>query len=158
MDVTTMHSTPLLKAVKSDYPTIFFVQSTTFSWSAPTKTIYYNPKSPDMAAFLLHELGHAVLDHNSYNQDIDLLRLERDAWRLASTTLCDHYSFEISESTIQETLDTYRDWLHRRSLCPSCHVNGLQTLHGEYFCIACGCRWKTNEARTCALRRTKIKQ
>ncbi len=153
-----MPSTHLLKAITADYPEISFIKSAVFSWSSQENIIHFNAKSPHASAFLLHELGHAVLGHSSYKQDISLLKIERDAWHIASTALSDRYKVEVSDLIIQETLDTYRDWLHKRSLCPTCHVSGLQTFHGNYLCIACGCRWKTNEARTCALRRVKIKQ
>ena len=151
-----MLSTPLLKQIQADYPQFSFVEADTFCWSAESATIQFDTNSEDIHAFILHELGHALLGHRTYAQDIDLLRMERDAWHLAATTLSPKYSLALGEQTIQDNLDTYREWLHRRSLCPSCHTNGLQTQNGAYSCLACGCRWKSNEARNCALRRKMV--
>lgn len=127
-----------------------------FCWSAESDTIQLDPRSDDSLAFVLHELGHALLNHRSYVQDIDLIRIERDAWHIAATKLAKQYDITIAEQVIQDNLDTYREWLHTRSLCPGCQMNGLQTTHGLYTCLGCGCRWKSNEARNCALRRKTL--
>ncbi len=151
-----MPSTPLLKQIQADHPQFLFIEADTFCWSAESATIQLDARSEDVIAFVLHELGHALLHHRSYTQDIDLLRIERDAWHLAATKLSHKYGVAIEEQTIQDNLDTYREWLHDRSLCPSCRMSGLQIPNGSYSCLACGCRWKSNEARKCALRRNIV--
>jgi hypothetical protein len=156
MDATTMLLTPLLKQIERDYPQFSFIEADTFCWSAESNTIQLDSRSEDTLAFVLHELGHALLNHQSYNQDIDLLKIERDAWHVATTTLARRYDVTIDDDLVQNNLETYREWLHTRSLCPTCNVNGLQTFQGAYLCLACGCRWKTNEARSCALRRHRL--
>ena len=151
-----MHSTLLLERLKADFTQFSFVEADRFRWSAETQTIHIDPHSDTTEPFLLHELGHALLNHQSYAQDIDLLKLERDAWHLAVTKLSDIYGISIDNELIQDNLDTYREWLHERSLCPGCHATGLQTSFGAYSCLACGCRWKSNDARHCALRRRVV--
>ncbi len=156
MDATTMQSTRLLKQITIDFSQFSYVESDVFQWSAESRTIHIDSHATDALPFTLHELGHALLDHRSYVRDIDLLKMERDAWHVAATQLSQKYRIMIDETLIQDNLDTYREWLHRRSLCPSCRMTGLQASHDAYLCLACGCRWKSNEARNCALRRTII--
>lgn len=151
-----MPSIRLLSQIQADYPQFSFVEGDTFCWSAGSDTIHFDADNDDVVAFILHELGHAMLSHASYLQDIDLLRIERDAWHMAKTNLAARYDVTIDEQIIQDNLDTYREWLHARSKCPSCSMNGLQTAQGLYSCLACGCRWKSNEARNCALRRKTL--
>lgn len=151
-----MHSTPLLNRLKADFSQFSYVETDSFRWSAESRTIHIDPDSPDAVLFMLHELGHALLDHRTYGKDIELLQMERDAWHFAVTNLADKYDISTNDAIIQDNLDTYRDWLHTRSLCPSCHMSGLQSGHSTYSCLACGCRWKSNEARNCALRRKTL--
>lgn len=153
MDATTMHSTPSLDTITSHFPQFSFIKSDDFRWSAESNTIFYNPEADHAVAFLLHELGHALLNHQSYAQDIELLTIERDAWQLAVDQLSQQFNHAIDEQLVQDNLDTYREWLHSRSVCPSCSMTGLQSMRGAYSCLACGTRWKSNEARHCALRR-----
>lgn len=148
----------LLANIQSDHPEFTFRESDCFRWSPDTKTLHFDSQSPDLLPYVLHELGHALLAHTSYRQDIDLIKIERSAWDYAKTHLAAKYSITISEDLIQENLDTYREWLHSRSQCPACTMTGLQAARGHYTCLACGNRWKSNEARSCALRRYRISQ
>ncbi|MFZ1360747.1 MAG: hypothetical protein WAS27_01790 [Candidatus Saccharimonadales bacterium] len=152
-----MPSTNLLNQLKAEYPQFTFRESSEFRWSAESRTLYVNLSDAHAPLFLLHELAHALLDHQSYAQDIHLMQIERDAWALVERTLGGRYGITFDESVAQDNLETYREWLHDRSRCPSCTMTGLQSLHGrDYTCLGCGCRWKSNEARTCALRRTTM--
>lgn len=117
--------------------------------------MYYNESSDD-AALLLHELAHAVLKHADYTRDIELIEMERDAWDHARTVLAPRYSVPIDDAIIEDSLDTYRDWLHARSTCPDCQAIGIQIKLHHYRCLACGAQWKVNDARICALRRYKL--
>lgn len=154
MDAIIMPSTlSLLDRLKSEYPEFTFQESDVFRWSPDTNTLFIDVTSPDFSFFTLHELGHALLGHTSYERDIDLLKIERDAWHYAATHLSVAYDVEINDERVQDNLDTYREWLHTRSKCPSCNMTGLQTAYDAYLCLACGCHWRTNEARSCALRR-----
>jgi hypothetical protein len=137
-----------------DYPAYTFIEGADFHWQPTTKTIHF--VSGGDPAFLLHELAHAILDHTTYQQDIALIDIERDAWQLARTSLASKYLVLVSEATIEDALDTYRDWLHTRSSCPTCHATGVQTASHHYHCLVCNSDWRVNGALSCRLRRQKI--
>lgn len=143
---------PLLERLRADFPRFHFTLGTSDHWDSHD-TVYYTLETPDCA--LLHELAHALLGHASYRLDIDLLRLERAAWDYARHVLAPRYDLTLSRDDAEDSLDTYRDWLHNRSLCPDCHLSGLQSSDGDYRCVACGLAWHANAAKTCALRRFK---
>ncbi|AGL62401.1 hypothetical protein L336_0699 [Candidatus Saccharimonas aalborgensis] len=144
-----------LKASK-DNP-LNFTKGTTFGWDYSTHTVTYDPSRRKCDAYLLHEVGHAILGHQGYQTDTQLLEMERAAWDKARE-LADMYQIIIDDSDIEESLDTYRDWLHSRSLCPHCNSTGLQAASNHYRCAACQHEWRVNEARTCALRRYSTKK
>lgn len=151
-----MHSTiSLINKLKSDYPNITFKKSAKFAWSFEDKTIFYNDKLDNYQYFLFHELAHAILNHANYTQDIELISMERNAWDKAGI-ISKKYQIDIDDDFIQTNLDTYRDWLHQRSLCPNCGSNGLQTKNSDYHCLACNHKWRVNQAKDCALRRYEI--
>lgn len=155
MDAITMRSTSsLLKTLEKDFSDINFKKSAIFRWSPSSRTIYYADHTA--TASLLHEVGHALLNHSEYTRDVELLQIERQAWDKA-IELSTKYDSEIEEDAVEDMLDSYRDWLHSRSLCPTCEATGLQTAKDAYTCLACLGSWKVNNARTCALRRHKIK-
>lgn len=154
MDVTTMPSTlPLIERLSQKYPAITFEEGSDFLWNPTDRSICYDPLDPHLTERLLHELSHAELGHSSYESDIELIALERDAWHHAKTTLAPQFSLQITSDIIEDDLDTYRDWLHARSLCPHCKQNGIQTDKREYMCLICQTKWRVNEAIGCALRR-----
>lgn len=152
MDATTTASIrSLLRLLVRDYPAISFIEEDNYKWQPETKTVSFSLHPPSIGR-LLHELGHALLDHRTYLRDIDLLKMERDAWQKARER-ADFYGVRVSESIVDEHLDSYRDWLHARSTCPHCQTNGLQTSLRNYRCIECGTAWTVNEAKQCQLRR-----
>lgn len=164
MDATTTHSMPLLiQKLKAAHPTLKFVEADQFLWSPSDQTIYYSTELPNAEALLLHELSHALLGHRTYERDVELVSMETAAWEKAAdyvTANAVHFTgipLNLSETVIQDHLDTYRDWLHARSTCPNCSANGYQTDVLKYTCPACSHSWKVNEARLCALRRYEIK-
>jgi hypothetical protein len=136
---------------------ITFQQSTSFSWQHHTHTVTYDPSDSQAPILLLHEVGHAILDHHDYAYDIHLIEMERAAWDKAQA-IAPSLSITIPEQTIEDALDTYRDWLHARSLCPRCGSTGVQDGAHNYTCLACHREWHANEARTCQLRRYHIKK
>mgnify|MGYP002630015557 CR=1 FL=1 len=146
----------LINKLIKDYPEFNFVISDDFWWSATQNTIYINPKSPKSHAYTLHELSHALLGHKGYTRDINLLKLERDAWEHAKAVLGPSYGIKISEDTVQDNLETYRDWLYERSTCPECQTTGIEAKEQHYRCLACNHTWRVNEARLCALRRYSL--
>jgi hypothetical protein len=145
----------LVTKLQADYPQFVFTAGDDFRWSPQEKTIYYPSRSTDLAT-LLHEVGHAILAHNAYTKDMQLLEMERDAWEYARQNLSTHYNVALDDLTTQNALDTYRDWLHARSTCPECQATGVQTKTNLYKCLACRTQWRVNEARICALRRYTV--
>ena len=139
MVATTTVSKNLLNNLRRDFPDITFAPSEEFRWSPSTNTVFYAGTHSDDLPLLLHETAHGVLGHTGYVYDIDLVKLERDAWSKAQE-LGERYGVIIDEGTVEDALDTYRDWLHSRSLCPACQQNGAQTAPETYSCVPCGLR------------------
>lgn len=157
MDVTTMAKTSSPSAfdiLRAQFPAITFESSDGFRWSPYNTTVYAGQlKTQNDLYLLLHETGHAIAGHASYTQDIRLLKLEREAWDIAQKQLAPLFAVTIPQDFIEDALDTYRDWLYARSLCPVCSSNGVQENEQHYRCLACGTGWKVNDARQCQLRR-----
>jgi len=145
----------LVAKLVATYPAVHFEVGPEFMWSPTRQTIYYNPAQPHASALLLHELAHALLGHDDYRRDIELISLERQAWDKAGT-LTAQFGVLIDEDTRENHLDSYRDWLHARSTCPNCSAVGYQMKKSLYHCVACDASWRVNEARVCALRRHKV--
>lgn len=131
----------------------------TYYWSPKTKTISFITESlatPKGRWSLLHEVAHAQLHHTTYKSDFELLKLEVAAWQEAKI-LGQRLDVEIDENYIQDCIDTYRDWLHQRSTCPTCGSIGLQHNPKEYRCHNCLSVWQVSESRFCRpYRRKKI--
>jgi hypothetical protein len=136
--------------------TISFQAGDGFRWDPNRLCIFYDPTDNLAKPLLLHELGHALLGHAAYSYDVQLIELERAAWDKA-LALAKSYGVTIPDAVVEDHLDTYRDWLHARSLCPQCGNTGIQAGGKEYSCMSCHGRWRVNEARTCGLKRYKTK-
>lgn len=143
----------LAKVLAQDFPAFDFQLADRAYWSASEQIIYYH----DNELELLHELGHALLGHSKYNQDIELLKIEEDAW-LKAQEIAPEYGINIDNEYINYALDSYRDWMFKRSLCPVCGQTGIQNNQTlNYRCLNCGQIWHANDARSCELRRRLIK-
>jgi|SRR5579884_2718475 len=148
----------LIERLKARFPQLKFTPGEQFSWSPETGEIFYKSSAQKKAAqwSLLHETGHALLGHSSYQADVELLRLEVAAWQKAQQVAAE-LGLSISEDHIQDCLDTYRDWLHKRSICPACGNKCLQ--QGDfvhYRCFNCHKVWRVSTSRFCrAYRRQK---
>ncbi|RWZ78530.1 MAG: hypothetical protein EOT05_02150 [Candidatus Microsaccharimonas sossegonensis] len=142
----------LLPKLQAAYPHFSFTAGDRFAWSPDTQTIFYDTSDPRNTNLLIHELAHGVLEHRDYSKDVELIAMETEAWDTA-VVLAAKYGIPISDGTVQDHLDTYRDWLHARSICPACEATGYQSAKNEYTCVACGHVWRVNEARLCGLRR-----
>ena len=131
-----------------DYPDLKFEAGSQEHWSPRSNTVTYNPDQPlrDLHYGVLHELAHARLAHTTYGSDFELLKLESLAWEEASR-IGRRYGVKISPGHIQNCLDTYRDWLHRRSTCPQCGTHTLQKDSSHYQCINCGKVWRVSRGR-----------
>lgn len=141
----------LSQQLANDYPQFRFVQSDRARWNASEQTIYYTNDQPQT----LHELGHALLGHNTYRQDVELIQIERAAW-VKAQQLAPRYGLSIDNDTVEEALDSYRDWLHNRSKCPRCHQTGWQDSHDlTYHCPNCQCVWRASDGRQTRMRRIR---
>lgn len=140
--------TDLVARLKRDYPGFKFRRGERENWSARTRTVTYNPNQDEeqLSYGLLHELAHAILEHNNYSSDIELLKLEAEAWHLAAQ-LAPKYGVSISDDHIQKCLDTYRDWLHKRSACPKCGMHVIQQTPENYKCFNCQTTWRVSHSR-----------
>lgn len=139
----------LIKLLRSDYPELTFLIGTQLCWSPERQEIYYNPGGGKDSAFgVLHEIGHARLGHRIYKTDVDLLKKEVSAWEEA-LTLAKKYGIELKQEYIQNCLDTYREWIYRRSICPDCRSTGLQDLETRYRCLNCAAVWRVSASRFC---------
>ncbi len=145
----------IARNIQADHPQFRFVVSPYASWSPRDNEIRYTLSGIHAIASMLHELAHALLNHQTYQTDLDLLNKEVTAWEHA-TKLAERYSVTLDPDHIQDCLDTYRDWVHKRSTCPNCHANGLQTASiPRYSCINCGQQWRVSNSRFCrSYRRT----
>lgn len=144
-----------INRLRKDYPSLTFKETGTASWSPGSAQISYSASENDYSIWsTLHELGHALMGHQSYKNDVDLLNKEVEAWDKAMS-IARGYGVVISREHIQDCLDTYRDWVHRRSACPSCGNHGLQNSRALYRCINCPSTWKVSSGRFCRSYRLK---
>ena len=144
----------LIHKLQQDYPQLQFIAGSPSSWSLAKQQVTYDPDEENGAWTLLHELGHARLQHDSYESDALLLQKETAAWEQA-VNVASHYGEKINDEYIQLCLDTYRDWLHRRSTCPDCGNHGLQAAQELYSCPNCETTWKVSLERFCRPYRLK---
>ena len=143
----------LVTRIQNDYPMFKFAPSDKAYWSPTEQKIYYT--NDDIQT--LHELGHAISGHSEYRQDIELLQIERAAWDKAQE-LAPAYELEINDDTIEQALDTYRDWLHQLSRCPKCGQTGLQNADTlNYRCPNCQHTWRATTGKTTQTKRLSAK-
>ncbi|MDO4872318.1 MAG: hypothetical protein Q4A27_02740 [bacterium] len=143
-----------VEILAKDFPQFNFESADDFHWNFETQTIFFEPNSSNFEAQILHEIGHGIDQHANFSLDIELLQMENQAWETAREIAAE-YGLKISQNLVEKHLDSYRDWLHRRSLCPNCFVNGFQQSDLSYKCPACGTIWNVNDSRFKSLRRTK---
>ncbi len=151
----------VLKQLKTTFPNLSFQPGNRFTWSPKTGQIIYKEDylaSDNIAIWsLLHEVGHALLAHQSYESDFELLSLEVAAWQKAQE-LAPKFGQVIDEDHLQDCLDTYRDWLYQRSTCPTCTSCSLQLDSKTYCCFNCGGSWRVSSSRLCRPYRRKQKE
>lgn len=141
----------LLPRLIADYPQLNFYPGKTFCWSPANRQVVYKAAGNGRftALSLLHEVGHGLLEHQRYGLDFELVELEVAAWEEAKR-IARLYDVEVDEEHIQDCLDSYRDWLYRRSICPSCTTKALQ-VDGQslYGCFNCRATWRVAPSRFC---------
>ena len=127
----------IVEKLTTKYPKLTIKGGDTFVWSPGEATVYY--RADDLTKegvwALLHESGHALLGHTTYYSDFELVKLEAEAWKKAKEIATEISEAEIEEDHIQDCLDSYRNWLHKRSLCPDCNLSSAQTDTNTYTCI-----------------------
>ena len=148
----------LIARLNKELPKLRFIAGKQFSWSAETGEIIYKMGARGEKArwSLLHETGHALLKHTNYKSDMELLRLEVAAWQKARL-LAIELGIKIDKDHIEDCVDTYRDWLYKRSICPNCTAKCLQQADFvHYRCFNCHMQWRVSTSRFCrAYRSTK---
>lgn len=148
----------LLSSLKKDFPGLVFSSGDDFCWSPKTQTVVYAARTGATADWaLLHEVGHALLEHHNYRSDLELISLESQAWEKAKE-LGRTYGYQIDVDHIEDCMDTYRDWLHQRSACPRCSSQSLQQDARHYQCFNCGQVWTVTSSRFCRPYRRKEDQ
>lgn len=149
---------PLIAKLQARFTELRFTPGRQFYWSPETGEIFYKQtaRGQQAAWSLLHETGHALLEHQNYKADFELIRLEIAAWGQANL-LAKEVGIEIDEEHVQDCLDTYRDWLHKRSICPTCTTKCFQQDDfAHYRCFNCHTVWRVSGSRFCrAYRSTK---
>ena len=127
----------ILARVRQDYPKLRFVVGKRFAFRSPRTIFVVDPDGSETWGLeLLHELGHARLEHRNYQTDVERLKMEREAWEEARG-LADEYGVCYNEEFVEAELDSYREWLHQRSKCKQCGLTRYQTVDGEYHCPQC---------------------
>lgn len=144
-----MDTAKLLEALKTDYPHLQFAAGKDDSWSPQKQQVNY--REPIDPHHLLHEVGHAVLGHTDYRLDIELLKIEADAWAKAQE-IAPNYGFRIERSLVDSRLETYKHWLLKQSLCPECRLVGIQGNDRLYSCPNCQTRWSVPLKLGCAVK------
>jgi hypothetical protein len=131
----------MIERLKGDFPEFRFRYGKEFRWRSATQTITLEKQEMDegnveqkYALLALHELAHAILGHADDTYDLKRLKCEAEAWGLVKTDLAARYGVEYDEDLAQEMLDTYRNWLHKKSACPVCKQCRWQIKSGEYSC------------------------
>ncbi len=148
----------MIKQLNAKFPEFTFIEGDTFIWSPAELRIYYNQSKMQTnkgQLTLLHEVGHAVLKHETYDHDIDLLKYELSAWEKAKE-LSSEFNVKVDQDFIENNLDSYRDWLKKRSTCPDCSFVNFQTSHSGYDCFNCGCSWRVPVSQICRIQRRKV--
>lgn len=141
----------LITKLQQQFPQLVFTAGSQFCWSPETSEIFYKTTARGKQATwsLLHETGHALLEHKNYQADFHLIRLEVEAWEKARQLAAD-LNISIDEDHIQDCLDTYRDWLYKRSICPTCTTKCLQQAdYAHYRCFNCHTLWSVSSSRFC---------
>lgn len=148
MTTSNNQSEDFITKLRADFPQFKFTPGQQDHWSPGRRTIFYNPhrSAEDTRCSLLHELAHGLLGHTDYGSDFELLKLEAEAWAKAAEIGLG-YGVKISDDHIQNCLDTYRDWLHRRSTCPTCGMHVMQTSNRAYKCFNCQTEWSVTNDR-----------
>lgn len=135
---------PSIADIKKRFSEVSFKTSEDFYWSARDNCVYYNEKqiTDEPGLFqLIHEIGHALCGHQRFESGVQLLKMEAEAWAKARQ-IAEEFELSIPEELIEHCLDSYRDWLHLRSACPTCTTTAVETEPFLYHCFNCYQNWR----------------
>ena len=126
-----------LAKVRGNFPEVRFKAGNKFSFRPP-KTVFFDKNCDEnfSSLLLLHELGHFLCGKFEFKTEIERLKIEVLAWEKAKK-LAPLYGILIDEELIENELNSYRNWLHQKSRCPSCGLTRFQTLDGVFYCPKC---------------------
>ena len=149
-----------LKILATDYHSFrFCLEKKRFSFRQ--NTIFLGPPQPNFALLTLHELSHGLCGHKDYHTHVERLKIESAAWQRAKTILKNYQKSAASllqspqknirnsgqalqsvlpswdQDFVEDSLDTYRDWLHGKSRCRKCGLTCYQDASGQYHCPFC---------------------
>ncbi|MBR2587136.1 hypothetical protein IKE71_02045 [Candidatus Saccharibacteria bacterium] len=124
-----------LETLKSDHPDLSFKPGRKFLFR-PKRSITYLEANENFRLLLLHELAHALLGHFTFNRSLERLQIERDAWE-KTRELCELYNVPFDEELAEAELNTYRDWVHQKTLCKTCGLSCLEVSKESLFCPFC---------------------
>lgn len=152
---------PLVKQLQVDHPYVIIKTGKRFSYRPP-KTVILGPPQPYFALQTLHELGHALSGHKDWSTGVSRLKCEREAWERAETLFFQYQNLipadtspeadptvnnktqqplsdlaSWDEDFVEASLDTYRNWLHLKTICPRCGLTRFQSEDGTYHCPHC---------------------
>ncbi len=150
--------TDWVERLKQNYSQLEFRPSDKFYWSPQDRVIYYSLEESSKSDkekiwTLLHETAHALLEHQDFGSDFELILLESQAWQKTVQLSNFFGAEEIDEDFIQDCIDTYRNWQYRRSKCPNCSSGGIQVNRQEYHCVGCMRYWRVSRQRFCRVYR-----
>ncbi len=134
---------PDINTISADFPGVQFKPHSSFYWSAEQQCVFYKASTLNTetgVSHLLHELGHALHNHQRFTSGIQLLKIESEAWAKARE-IAQSYDFIINEALVEQCLDSYRDWLHLRSTCPNCQAIAFESEAYNYHCFNCAQKW-----------------
>lgn len=132
-----------------DFPQFRFKAGQFNMWSPNIQTVFYNSKrlgTNNGKVGLLHEIGHGLLQHRIYKYDMELLKMEMEAWDVVRQ-LAPGYDIKVDEVHIARCIASYDNWLSKRATCPDCRNFSLQKDRCNFGCFACGSKWKVNERK-----------
>ena len=133
-----------------------FVPGGYFMWSPTTQTVTYDRgrlRTNTGRIALLHEVGHARLQHRFYTYDMQLLTMEMEAWDFVREHAQTH-NLDIDELHIASCISSYDNWLSKRATCPDCANFSLQSGRDAFRCFACGSTWNVNWRKDRRVKRT----
>src|SRR5258708_3740179 len=107
-DKSSMAARKTLTILKERFPGVHFTKSTVFSWNPSTKTVYYPSEELSDAAFMtgiIHEIAHSELKHKDFKHDVQLLKMERDAWVHAAKLIAE-LGGNLDRDHIEDCLDS----------------------------------------------------